>query len=180
MNRQGPELLAGTRVRLRRSTLADAHVVHLMARDPEVARYMRWAAHTRLAEAESFLAGRAVGWETGREFHWMIEALATREPVGCLGCRVHGASADFGCLLVPHAWGHGYASDACSTLVAWLAAQGVARIWAAGDHENARWAAVLERVGLAREGVLRAAAVRPNLGGPPRDALVHALCLDEG
>lgn len=178
-DRARPDALAGARVRLRPSTAADAHVVALIAGDPEVARYMPWAAHRDAAEAQDFLRARAVAREAGREGHWMIESLDTGEPVGMLACRFEGVAAGVEVVLAPHARGRGYATDACATLVAWLKSAGFARIWAGADHENLRAAAVLERAGLMREGVLRGATVRPNLGGPARDTLVHAFCIDE-
>ena len=175
---QAPELLAGPRVRLRRSSVADAPFVHRLASDLDVTRYMVWARHAAPAEAEAFLAGRAAGWASGRDLHWMIETIADAAPVGCMGCRVDGDVADFGYFLAPQAWGHGYATEACRVLIAWLRRCGVARVEATTDHENLRSAAVLERAGLVRERVLHAATHRPNLGGPPRDTLAYALRLD--
>ena len=47
-------------------------------------------------------------------------------------------------------------------------------MWATCDVENARSARVLEKAGLAREAVLRAWAVRPNVSPEPRDVLMYA------
>lgn len=179
MDGDRPTLLVGAQVRLRRSTPADAHVLHLLARDPDVARYTAWPRQADRGEAVAFLARAALGWETGRELHWMIERLQDGEPVGCIGCRLQCASADFDVLLAPHAWGRGLATDACAALLAWLRSVGIARIWATADPDDPRSAPMLERAGLAREGVLHAARRRPNLGGPPRDTVVYAWCLDE-
>ena len=175
---QAPELLCGARLRLRRSVMADAPFVHRVASDAEVTRYMVWPRHAALAEAEDFLAGTAAGWASGRDLHWMIETIADDAPIGCMGCRVNGAVADFGYFLAPRAWGKGYATEACAVLIGWLRGRGVARVEATTDHENLRSAAVLERAGLVRERVLRGATLRPNLGGPARDTLVYALALD--
>ena len=175
---QAPELLCGARLRLRRSVMADAPFVHRVASDAEVTRYMVWPRHAALAEAEDFLAGTAAGWASGRDLHWMIETSADAAPVGCLGCRLNGNVADFGYFLAPQAWGLGYATEACLVLIAWLRGCGITRVEATTDHENLRSAAVLERAGLVREGVRRAATHRPNLGGPPRDTLLYALRLD--
>src|SRR3954468_13969419 len=107
MDGDAPGLLTSAQVRLRRSTAGDADVLHLLARDPDVVRYMAWPRHADRAEAAAFLARTALGWETGRELHWMIERLQDGEPVGCIGCRLQCASADFDVLVAPHAWGRG-------------------------------------------------------------------------
>ncbi len=172
-----PELLAGARVRLRRSGVADAPFVHRLASDAEVTRFMVWPRHTALAEAETFLAGSAAGWASGRDLHWMIETTADLALVGCMGCRLNADVADFGYFLAPEAWGRGFATDACLVLIDWLRRRGIARVEATTDLENLRSAAVLERAGLVRERLLPAATHRPNLGGPPRDTLVYVLRL---
>jgi len=177
--RARPDVLAGARVRLRPSTTADAHVVALIAGGADVARCMPWGALTDDAEAHAFLRARVAGGEAGREGHWMIEALDTREPIGLLASRFEGVAADVRVVLAPHAWGRGHATDACATLVAWLKSAGFARIWAETDPGNRRAVAVLERAGLVREGVLRGAAARPGVDGLAHDALVFALCVDE-
>jgi hypothetical protein len=69
------------------------------------------------------------------------------------------------------------AHEAGTLVVNWLKAQPeVLRIWATTDVENIRSHQVLERLGLQREGVLRMATFRPNVGGAPRDTAVYAWC----
>jgi ribosomal-protein-alanine N-acetyltransferase len=84
-------------------------------------------------------------------------------------------SADFGYFLDRSYWGRGYARDAGSTLLTWLAAQQeIVRVWATVDVENTRSRRLLERLGLRLEGVRPMATVRPNIGGAPRDTAVYA------
>jgi pimeloyl-ACP methyl ester carboxylesterase len=60
-------------------------------------------------------------------------------------------------------------------LLGWLQRQPqIVRVWATTDHANARSAAVLRKLGLQLEGVMRQATLRPNLGGPPRDTCLYA------
>jgi [ribosomal protein S5]-alanine N-acetyltransferase len=172
-----PDSLIGSTVRLRRSTPADAEAVFRAASDPEVMRFMDWPAHKSVADAESYMNGCADRWASGDEYHWVIEDKAGGPLLGCIACRVRGHAADFGYFFARSAWGKGLASEASSLLVAWLKQQpSILRIWATTDIENLRSAKVLERVGLQREGVLRMASYRPNIGGLPRDTLVYALC----
>ena len=42
------------------------------------------------------------------------------------------------------------------------------------DADNLASARVLEKLGMTREGLMRKAVFRPNLGGEPRDTLLYA------
>lgn len=172
-----PSVIQGDRVRLRRSTPADAEAVFACASDAEVMRYMEWPAHKECSQAKAFLEGCAQRWEEGVEYHWMIEPAKSGMPHGCIACRVRGHAADFGYFLRRSSWGRGIAGEAASLVVNWLKEQpGVLRIWASADAENCRSIALLERLGLRREGILRMATYRPNIGGLPRDTVVLGLC----
>ena len=180
MQLQVPVLIEGVRLRLRRSTPADAATTFEMARDPEVMRYMEWPAPQRLADTQDFFDGCAARWHSGVEYHWMIE-LKTGAAVGCIGCRIKGHAADFGYFLARTQWGQGYATEAAGLLVKWLQRQGsIVRIGATTDADNSASAAVLQKVGLQREGLMRKATVRPNIGPAPRDTALYASVKPEG
>lgn len=172
-----PESIVGANIRLRRSTRDDAEAVFRVAADPEVMRFMEWPAHESVADAEAYMNGCADRWTSGAEYHWVIESRAGGPLLGCIACRVRSHAADFGYFVGRSSWGKGVATEAASLLVEWLGMQAsILRIWATTDVENIRSAKVLERVGLQREGVLRMATCRPNMGGLPRDTAVYALC----
>ena len=181
---QVPVLIEGVRLRLRRSTPADAPATYDMARDPEVMRYMEWPAPQRPADTQDFFDGCAARWHSGAEYHWMIE-LKAGAAVGCIGCRIKGHAADFGYFLARASWGQGYATEAAGLLVGWLRRQGgIVRIGATTDTDNAASAAVLHKLGLQREGVMRRATVRPNFGphtrSAPRDTVLFASVQSDG
>ena len=174
-----PVLIEGVRLRLRRSTPADAEITYGIARDPDVMRYMEWPAPQRLAETQNFFDGCAARWQSGTEYHWMIELKADAVALGCIGCRIKGHAADFGYFLSRAHWGRGYATEAAGLLVGWLRRQsGIVRIGATTDIDNSASAAVLQKLGLQREGVMRRATVRPNFspnfGNTPRDTALFA------
>ena len=178
MDWQVPVLIEGVRLRLRRSTPADAAATFDWASDPEVMRYMEWPAPKRLADTQDFFNGCAARWQTGAEYHWMVE-LKAGAAVGCISCRIQGHAADFGYLLGRTHWGQGYASEAAGLLVNWLRRQDrIVRIGATTDIDNSASAGVLQKLGLKREGLMRCATVRPNIGagfkGAPRDTLLFA------
>lgn len=175
-----PERLARPGMGLRRSGTADAPALFAAAHDAEVMRYMDWPVQLAQGEAWAFLDAAGQRWRAGGEYHWMIEVEGAAMPIGCIACRPKAATAELSFFLQRRAWGHGHATTALSLLVAWL--KGRSRIWriaASIDAENLRAAAVLERAGLRREGLLRAATVRPNLGPDPRDTLVYGLARSE-
>ena len=180
---QVPVLIEGARLRLRRSTPADAEATFAIARDPEVMRYIEWPAPQHLADTQAFFDGCAARWHTGAEYHWMIELKADGTVMGCVSCRIKGHAADFGYFLSRAHWGRGHATEAAGLLVGWLRRQeSVVRIWASSDADNSASAAVLRKLGLQQEGLLRRATVRPNIGpstGPklntmPRDTALYA------
>jgi ribosomal-protein-alanine N-acetyltransferase len=172
-----PALIEGARVRLRQSASADSQAVFLAAADPDVMRFLDWPAHKTENDALSYLQGCAARWAMGTEYHWIIEDTASGSLLGCIACRVNGHAADFGYFLARSAWGKGIATEAAGLLLSWLKRQPeILRIWAMADFENTRSISVLQRVGLQREGVLRMATYRPNIGGPPRDTAIYAYC----
>lgn len=172
-----PDSLVGVNVRLRRSTRDDAEAVFRAASDPEVMRFMEWPAHKSVADAEAYMNGCAERWASGVEYHWVIESRAGGPLLGCIACRVKSHAADFGYFLARSSWGRGVATEAALLLVGWLGRQrSILRIWATTDTENIKSARVLERIGLQREGVLRMATYRPNIGGLPRDTAIYAVC----
>lgn len=175
-----PELLAGRQLRLRRSRVHDAAALFVIAHDPEVMRYVDWPAQMAQGEAWAFLDASAQRWRDGSEFHWMIESLDAAGVLGCIACRPRGHAVDFGVLLSRTAWGHGHATEAAGLLVGWLKTRpAVHRLWALTDAEHHRAGAMLGRVGLQREGLLRRATVRPNLSPLPRDSVVWGLARDD-
>ena len=190
---QVPVLIEGVRLRLRRSTPADAASTFAIACDPEVMRYLEWPAPQRLADTQEFFDGCAARWQSGAEYHWMIELKAGGLALGCIGCRIKGHAADFGYFLDRKHWGQGYATEAARLLVGWLQRQGsIVRISATTDADNQASASVLRKLGLQQEGVLRKATVRPNFGpninlknGPklstaPRDTALFASVQSDG
>jgi len=172
-----PEQINGTLVRLRRATPDDAPPLFLAAADPEVMRYMDWEMPTSDTETRKHLEEAEQRWIDKTEFQWIIEDRASGVLVGTISIRPKGHAADFGFFLARAHWHKGYASEAGQLVMNWLKEQPeVLRIWATADAENVRSQRVLERLGLRREGVLRMATYRPNLGSEPRDTVLYAWC----
>lgn len=172
-----PEQIDGTRIRLRRAAPEDAKHLFAAAADAEVMKYMDWKAQTSNSEARVHLQQVAQRWAEGTEFQWIVQERATGSLAGTISCRPKGHSADFGYFFAKAYWGQGFAVEAGALVVDWLRAEPeIFRIWATADVENVRSHRVLERLGLQKEGVLRMATYRPNIGGHPRDTAMYAWC----
>jgi RimJ/RimL family protein N-acetyltransferase len=82
---------------------------------------------------------------------------------------------EFGYVLARRWWGQGLMTEVLTEVAAWALRQdGVFRIASVCDVENIGSARVMEKSGLAREGLVRRWLVHPNISDEPRDCLVYA------
>jgi [ribosomal protein S5]-alanine N-acetyltransferase len=178
-----PVLIEGVRLRLVRATPDDAATLFALVDDAQVMQFMDWPRAGSVDDTRRHLEAMQRAWATGSEHQYLIQAKPGGAALGSISFRRHppgGPSADFGYLLGRAHWGHGYATEAAALLLGWLQRQReVVRVWATCDAHNTRSAAVLERAGLQREGLLRRATLRPNVGGGPRDTLMYAWVREE-
>jgi ribosomal-protein-alanine N-acetyltransferase len=172
-----PETFETARLTLRRPRPSDAAAVfHAYAQDPLVARYLTWRPHRDVSETARYLARCAAGWEAGDDFAWAVTLREGGELLGMVGLRDGGFKADVGYVFARRWWGAGFATEAVGAVVAWALSQPqVYRVWAMCDAENAASARVLEKVGMAREGLLRRGLLHPNLSTEPRDGYCYAV-----
>lgn len=124
--------------------------------DPEVARYQDWEG---CEEGEALRMIRALErvepFQPGDWFQFALELKETEELVGDLGFRVgtDGKQAEVGYTLAREHQGNGYASEAVRRLLDHAFRDlGLHRVHAVTDQENMPSVAVLERLGLRREG----------------------------
>lgn len=160
---------------LRRPLIADAPAIHACCSDPEVVHYMDWPLQSDFQKTVERISGAAAAWNSADEYQWIIAATDDSEVHGTIACRIRDHAVDFGYFTARSSWGKGIAHEACALLIEWLMKQpGIYRIWATVDVENQRSIRLLERLGLQREGIMRMATYRPNIGGLPRDTLIMA------
>jgi RimJ/RimL family protein N-acetyltransferase len=148
------------RLYLRQLAVADAPVVLSYRGDPSVARFQTWQPRTE-ADAAAWIGAMA---ETAVDTPgtWFQMAILLREGdalIGDLGLRFPAdepRQVEFGISLAPQAQGWGYAAEALRSALYYLAADlHKHRVFARVDPRNARSIALLERVGMRREGHLR-------------------------
>jgi ribosomal-protein-alanine N-acetyltransferase len=170
------------RLRLRRHVLGDAaEIFEMYARDPEVARYVTWRPHARVRTVREVLRGRAAAWRVGTAFSWAVTLREGGNVVGNVEARPAGHRVELGYVLARACWGRGLMTEAAGAVAEWALAQpGVWRLWAVCDVDNAPSARVLEKIGMTREGRLRAWTVHPNVSAAPRDCWCSARVREAG
>jgi RimJ/RimL family protein N-acetyltransferase len=153
--------LAGERVLLRRFQPADVAEFVAYRSCVEVARFQSWDAPYPLDEGER--AVRQMMKEhpdtAGEWFQFAVTLRATGQLIGDCAARPHAddpRQCEIGFTIAPGHQGRGYASEAARLLVGYLFGRRAKhRITASCDARNAASAAVLERLGMRREGHLR-------------------------
>jgi ribosomal-protein-alanine N-acetyltransferase len=148
--------LESSRLRLRRFTVRDAPAFAAYRSDPAVARYQDWESCT-LAEAMAFIRRqrRRVPMTPGRWTQIAITLRPTDTLIGDCGVFVHAGSrqATVAVTLARAYQGQGYAGEALTALLNYLFCQiEVHRVQAEVDPRNRPSWALLERLGMRREG----------------------------
>jgi RimJ/RimL family protein N-acetyltransferase len=171
-----PDSFRTERLVLRPIALADAGAIFATyAQDPQVARFTVWQPHRSRSDTEAWIrhclatpADVARTYVlTGRDDDAVRGALDVRRPAP--------HRLEFGYVLAQAWWGQGLMTEALTEIVGWgLAQPGIFRISAVCDVENIGSARVMEKAGLAREGLLRRWLVHPNIGPEPRDCFSYA------
>jgi [ribosomal protein S5]-alanine N-acetyltransferase len=146
------------------------------ASDGSVARYLTWRVHRDEAETERYLAAMEKLMAQGnRRVLALAEHAAPDRPIGVFDARFDAHRMEVGFVLARAHWGRGLMTEALSAAVAWArTTPHLHRLWAACDVDNRASARVMEKAGLAFEGVLRRWAMHPNIADVPRDCACYA------
>ncbi len=149
--------LTSARVRLRRFRDADAAPLAAYRSDPEVARFQSWASFSEQEAREliAFARRRNPG-VPGEWFQLAIAIGPTQALIGDLGLHVLEAQptqAEIGFTLAAAHQGRGYATEAVERLLEYLFERlRMHRVAASTDIDNRRSIALLERLGMRRDG----------------------------
>ncbi len=162
------------RLVMRAMRIADADALHAGYSDEALMTYWSSAPKTTLAETIDYLMPR-LDHPDGRG--WAITVKGDDCAIGTLFTtqRRPGVS-EIGYMLVRSAWGRGYAREAVAGSIDLLFGEGMRRVFADTDPDNAASIALLERLGFRREGVLRG-EWETHIG--VRDSLILGLLKDE-
>jgi RimJ/RimL family protein N-acetyltransferase len=153
--------LVSARLVVRRFAPADLDTFVAYRSDPLVARYQSWDAPYPRQAGEQMIADLALEHPdtAGQWFQFALALRSTGELIGDLASVTDAADdrqAEIGFTVRPAFQGQGYATEAARLLLAYLFGdRGKHRVHAGCDARNAASAAVLERIGMRREGWLR-------------------------
>jgi ribosomal-protein-alanine N-acetyltransferase len=147
------------RMALRPLRYRDARDFYLYAKDPQVAQYVLWDAHTSLSQTRSILRGQI---SRNRKENLLTMAMTLKENdrmVGTIGLvwrDWQNLSAEVGFSLAADCWGRGLMTEA---LIAYLrfafTQQNIHRIEAQHDVLNPASGAVMRKAGMREEGLLQ-------------------------
>ena len=170
-----PDRFATARLVLRPVAAGDAEAIFAgYAQDLEVTRHLIWRPHRDIAETQAYLAVCvALSPDDAR-----VYAVTVRGDDRLLGClhlrRPASHRVEFGYVLARSCWGRGFMTEALRATVDWaLAEPGIYRIGDVCDVDNPASARVMEKSGLAREGLLRRWMIHPNVSDEPRDCFIY-------
>ena len=149
-------VLETERLRLRPFTLADEPAVFALASDPEIARFVRFEAHTTPADTRAFLELAFEHYHHGDPFAWAIVLREEGRLIGSCGFvsqAIERRSAEIGYWLGKPYWGRGYAVEAAQALVRFgFERMGLERVEAKCFLENRASQRVIEKLGMKLEG----------------------------
>ena len=174
--------LTGPRVALRRFQPGDVASFVAYRSLEQVARFQSWDAPYPREEGERFIQALAKDHPDtpGEWFQFAVALRSTGELIGDCAALPQAddpRQCEIGFTLAPGYQGRGYATEAVRLLLAYLfTTRGKHRITACCDQRNAASAALLERLGMRREGHLRESTWAK---GEWTDDLVYGLLRDE-
>lgn len=168
-------VVRGPRLGLRYATPDDAPALLELGSDPEVTRFFSWGPYRDLSEPLAYIDSLARQRETGERLEFLIVD-AGDVPIGVTGLSEHSTRdrrATVGTWLGRAHWGTGANHDSKALILAVaFRALKLERVTALASPDNARSLAALERLGFAREGLLRS---WHRHRGQPRDVTILGL-----
>jgi ribosomal-protein-alanine N-acetyltransferase len=158
-----PPTLNTPRLHLRALREDDAAGLFAYASDPEVARYVTWTAHRGQDESLAFIRNYAFA-NYARRVPDPFALVLRDEPgrlvgtAGCFWASEPHRTLELGYALARPYWGRGLAAEAAATVLDYVfAAYPVERVQARCFRQNGASLRVMEKLGMVREGTLRAA-----------------------
>lgn len=152
-------LLQTPRLILRKVELADARDMFEYANDPEVARYVGWAAHRTIQETKEFIQFIIGLYKSAQIAPWGIEFKESGRFIGTIGFHywlTEHRRAELGYAIGREFWGQGFATEAVQRLLDFgFNEMNLHRIEARCEPPNVASQRVLEKCGMTYEGLLR-------------------------
>jgi ribosomal-protein-alanine N-acetyltransferase len=156
-----PPTLTLPRLTLRDVRETDIDQIYLLARNPNVARYLLWNAHTSRDDALAYYRDLVLPKYLEGVPEPFAVCLHDGPLIGVVGARWaarNNLCMEMGYWFGEEYWGHGYATEAGRAVLQWLfATYTVERVQAHCVTENAASEKVLRKIGMRHEGTARSA-----------------------
>jgi ribosomal-protein-alanine N-acetyltransferase len=138
--------------------------------DPEVTRYLTWAAHRDVSETIEYI--KQCQENSGQSgFVWVVSARESGALIGVVECRIQDDAAAFGYLFGRAWWGRGYAKEAVGAVAGWVETIPQVRVlWAYCDTANAASKRLLGNLGFQFYCVMPEKIICPALSEGEREA----------
>ncbi len=160
----GPPILSTPRLILRGWTMDDVDAAFAIYSRPEVGRYFGTDGHVMTDQAEAVaMVERRMAIQHPIHAIWAIELRENSQVVGNASLlEIEGSGPEplrptgeieVGWALHPDHWGHGYATESAAACLRHAARQGVERVVAVTESDNARSRAVCHRLGMSHRGI---------------------------
>ena len=161
MEHQGTIKIETDRLILRRFKMEDADIMYRnWASDDEVTKYLTWPTHKNVNETRAILAGWVEKYNDPNFYNWVIVLKEIGEPIGNLSVVKYDektASATVGWCMGKRWWGQRIMPEAARAVLQYLFEEiGFNRVAAQHDKENPKSGRVMQKIGMTREGTLRA------------------------
>ncbi len=172
-----PEQIKTERLILRKPRMDDAPTIFAgWVQNPGVTRFLTWRPHENIGQTESILMRAIAAWDEETRFPFMITLKESSAVIGMIDPRVEGPRVGIGYVMNRAYQRKGYMTEATRAIVDWAFQQpSIYRVYAMTDVENIASQRVLEKAGMAREGLLRKYIVHPNISDAPRDCYIYAI-----
>ena len=160
MRHCGTARLETERLILRKFVPEDAeYMFRNWASDPTVTEFMTWPPHPSVEESRRIVGMWIDSYARPENYQWAIELKEIREPIGSINVVRMNENVDeceLGWCLGRQWWGRSIMPEAASAVVKYLfEAVGANRVAARHAVENAKSGRVMQKIGMAMEGVLR-------------------------
>jgi ribosomal-protein-alanine N-acetyltransferase len=149
-----PLVIETARLRLRPPTESDAEAIFAYASNPELPRYMSWAAHETVEETREWFRACVANIAAGTDLTWLIEHAGA--PVGCIGLdsitwslrALRQDRAELGYWLAPSLHGKGLMTEAAAAATGWAFERlGLHKVTVSCFEPNVASRRVIEKVG---------------------------------
>jgi len=175
----GEVLLTGKRTRLREFRRTDGAAAFSIVGDDRVTKFMSFDSRSQAAAQEGIDGAiQRAKSQPRNEFYLAITQMDDDALIGTCRLALTGVkAAKLGYAVAADHWGHGFATDAVSTMLDFaFGSLDLHRVTAAIGPDNAASQAVVERLGFMREGVLRDHVFT---NGAWRNSVLYSMLRDE-